>query len=848
MNSKIVIVISTKEVFNVVSGGLKMSGYEPFHYEGPSSLSKINVSNVIAILDVFNNLDSEMVKDFLDYAVFINAKYIYVYTLKERNNPNIVFIKKLINDYKRYKGLKSVVLEIGDVYGKEFSTSGKIGEYLDCFVNPKPLVVENDYNRHFFLHLEDLLNGLVTAVSGDVLGTYALHGRDSILEIELANFVNDLSDIKQEIEYSNTEDSKKLFDIDIVLNILPGWEETISLEEGLLEMFEAYDIPSYISVREEITDEKVKIAQDTLKGKASLAEKRLREKDKIPLSTLYNVYERDKDRNLKTSMKDKRGKILKEESFEPSLGKVKAIIFTAVFVFLVLMSPSFVYAINFTKAKVNVKRSFESFEKKDFQNAKKYSIVAANSVENLSHVPSVVRFGFSLFKLDGPSLGEYVSIMRNGAYLIESSSIALLNETLNDKVLGVSNAATDKADLILYQIGDLEKETGLFRSDLDLYNSVINDNLVVFNSVEPFSELIHSVLGIKREQRFLVVLQDDSVLRANGGRIYEFGILTVENGKAVLEEGVNLDEINSKFDSHGFSPSPTDFKSFSKESFYDVENLALSQDFSINANKWLEVMKSYSNESFDGVVSINSSWLKSMFASDSKVSIKDIVEEKDSLSVDNFFLNVLFGLKDKDIQLFFVDNTFESMVVDNRWSVFPRVFDGDFVYVSDSNIGNSGVEGDIERSVKYQGYDPISDSSYNRKLTLEYKNNGDVGFFNNFEVMVPKDSVLESFKLIDNGEVKDIYRDVLVKSNLRNTTFESDLYIEAGHVLSIEAVYASPRKLLDDGVLNVLFEKQPGVNYSKLLFEFDGGNHDTYEFDKDIEISSPIFRLAKEPS
>lgn len=838
MDSKnIVVIIATQDLFDIVSKDIENAGYKAFHYNGPSSLSKINSKQIHAILDISNNLNEELVKDFLDFAVYVDTKYIYGYKLRDRRVPEVVFIKKLINDYKKFKKLKAVILEIGDLYSPEIVESKKLDEYISSMLKNQSLKVANDEEVHYLLHLDDFIDAIVGIINKDYLGTYSIKNVDDITEVELAHFLNEISDIDYKIEYLNKDLNKKVKDIDLVLNTIPKWEQTVSLEEGLLGIFEHYDIPTYVSVKDELSDEQVKLAQDILGRKANLVkEKPFLEKEDLDV---YEEYERSREEYLSKNKKVK--KTLKDNNFEVKITSPKLFAFAFIFVLVLFSLPSIFYVYNFINAKINIDKAFTSFNDHNFNLANEYSNKSVEYADRLLVLPTPAKIGFLAVGLKAPVLNEIVGVIRNSGLLIEETSLGLSNNTKVSNVLGVSNVSNSREDIVLYQIDVLTSKNGFFENDLESYKKIIKDNQSIFSGAVELNYIVNALSSDKKEDKFLLVLQDEGVLRPSGGKMVELGVLSFNNNELSIEKVFNLNDINNTLLSSGFSIQPTQvINAIPKEESLKFENLLLDPRFAFNAKKVMQVVGSKLKEPFDGVISVNKSWLEKYIEQSSLDGI-----EKGSITKDTLMVDILIGLEDGSIQLFFNDETLESKVLENSWASFIKPFDGDFVYVVDSNIGTVGSDLMVEKNIGYEGYDPINESMYKRKLFLEYINKGEFGYTDNIRVFVPKNAVLKSATLVDNGQSKNIIKDVLVKPLFNGTVFDTDLYVEVSHFVVLELEYESQRSILNEGNLDLFVQKQPGAKYSNFKFYLDGKEIENYKLDEDLNITTPLFRLAK---
>lgn len=838
-DKRTVILIGNKRIFDILSGAFKELNFNLFLYEGPSSLSKINPRDVQSIMDLSNNLDPDGVKEFLDYAVYLEARYIYGYRIEDKGLPTFKFIENLILDYVDYKNLKAVLLELGDLYGDDYIGSSVLREFILSMVSQKPLIIKNESKPHHLIHIEDFASSIMSLITDwNLIGRLGIKSNDPILELELAEFLKELSDIEHCIEYDSDtseviKDAKKLDKLlveDEQINL--NKEPSISLEEGLLELLYSHDIPTYIDKKVEEAEENIRLVQENLAMRAELTSSKGIKVKKDP--NIYDLIKEYKEEAIKTD-----NPVIKKRKFNKSnIAKIISSLFLVIGLFFAIGYIGF-YVFTLNKLVSNTEKSLSSFDKGAFAESIKYGDSAIENATYLENVPLVIDKGLSLLKAK-----ESLRLFLDSAILVKNASLSILAfDNGKNNVLGVSTIRANlDSESLLYQYDIALKSSGMYKREVIDNKDLLSKNAPFISSIEEFTKIFNQVK--KTDGKYIVVLQNTAIPRANGGLIYDMALVNIENGKFIYEKTINMDDINSILElNSSFVMAPEIISRSKKSPYLHVEDANWSPDFSDSAKVIMDMYEKSFGEDINGVLIVNNTWIvRSLgLSSDEKVESLNNFLIGGSLSLSSLMADAVRGFIDKDI-LFYTDKgDIQASLIDNNWSGGIPSYTGDYLYVLNSAVNSN----EVKRSVEYIGYDPVNEKNYVRKVVLKYEALEDVN--ENVRVLVPVNTSLKYATLIDvDGVEKNITKDILTSTVSGNTVFDTDIYIAKGKQLSLELSYETHRNVLGgDNNLTLYVQKQPGENNPLFRISLYGGQYNEYVLDEDKEITIPLYQLLK---
>lgn len=470
--------------------------------------------------------------------------------------------------------------------------------------------------------------------------------------------------------------------------------------------------------------------------------------------------------------------------------------------------------------------------------------------------------------------GELVNKIETGK---EASHVALkLFEDLGNIrqiFLGQSEISEDefskivndfKSTLVFYQ---KQKESGAIPAS---FGKNI-DEIVSFSSatVESWPE----IFGFKGQRKYLILLQNNMELRPGGGFIGSFALATMNKGRLVDFKIYDVYDADGQLKGHIEPPFP--IRRYMEMPNWFLRDSNFNVDFSTSALSSAVFLKEELNETVDGVIAVDLTFVRNLLSVIGEVKVIDYNEVVNSDNLfqvtqkrveDNFFpgstqkknflkslylaiqtklsedttipyLNLLqsvmnsvsekhlmFAFNKKDIQGVFSVNNWGGTLFDSRTKENSV---NDFIGVSEANFGGNKVNYYISRSSSL-----ISSIAANGEITNTYK----ISFKNN----APK-------SLLDKGVYKNYLRFILPEGItisrididgkqqvIREAITEPDLY-EAENFRPPQGLEVYQTQEASKSVLGFLVNVEPEVLREITL---------TYKLKDKIDINEPTLKYS----
>jgi hypothetical protein len=283
------------------------------------------------------------------------------------------------------------------------------------------------------------------------------------------------------------------------------------------------------------------------------------------------------------------------------------------------------------------------------------------------------------------------------------------------------------------------------------------------NELEVLADIYQKAGGFDREQTFLILFQNDMELRPGGGFIGSFGILKTKNGKVSDIQIHDTGVFDGRIPDTQTPPYPMGEMLYIKS--WKMRDSNWSPDFQTNAEKAEYFYKlGQGGENFDGVIAINTNVLNSFLSITGPLKINDypgeynsetailqleyqvekgyqdqgidkgerksVMKEMAGVLVEkahNFTLSqqlemakkIEEHLKNKDIQLYFKNESLEAEAESMNWAGKTRDYSGDYLMVVDANLNSLKSDICIKRKINYSV--DMNGDNPKAKLTLTYE-------------------------------------------------------------------------------------------------------------------------------
>lgn len=410
--------------------------------------------------------------------------------------------------------------------------------------------------------------------------------------------------------------------------------------------------------------------------------------------------------------------------------------------------------------------------------------------------------------------------------------------------------------------------------------SSLSDSMKIFSSTINFWP---DLFGFNGKRTYAILFDNSLNLRSGGGEITSYATFSLEKGRIMGFNIHKTSEANSLLRTR-FEP-PFAIRRYLPSTHWYLKDSNFDVDFSKSAIASANFINSETGLKLDGIISIDSFFIKDMVSFLGGISLpnlsenitsdnlfkqisvnagKDILDQSYQLIFAKIaqdkhlnllsFLNILvksiyekhilFAFSNQNMQAAFSLNGFSSALVDNRMQDSDKI--NDFIGISEFNLGENNINYYITRSLS-QDVSIGADGKISEKVTISFKNSADsiatasANYKTYLRVIVPLDVNIDSI-VIDGKEqkiisaIKDpsVYEkkgfippvglEVEKYNQGKNTIYGFLVNVDAGVVKTINISYFLPKKInISDPELTYSLKifKQPGISFLPYQFSLD---------------------------
>lgn len=395
------------------------------------------------------------------------------------------------------------------------------------------------------------------------------------------------------------------------------------------------------------------------------------------------------------------------------------------------------------------------------------------------------------------------------------------------------------------------------------------------NQARPLIKVLPSLLGESEPKKYLVLFQNDKELRATGGFLTAYSIISIDKGKLTVERSEDIYTLDNTVRSKPQAPAPI-LKYLPNVSVLNLRDANLSPDY-VESMKTLLALYDRAGRGVpvDGVIAIDTNVLVTtikilddqvsasgitfttqidkrcncpqviyvledsiskpvQFIRDDRKgligSLMDAIMNKALSSSPKLYWGPLFQTmlmqtNQKHILFYLFDEDAQRGVEAMNAAGRIMDFEGDYLHINDTNFGGQKSNLFTKHTVE-NAYTIGDDGSIQKTLSITYQNdfppsncNLEAGELclnavlrNWLRIYVPKGSQLVESK---GSQVK-----LTTYEDLNKTVFEGFLTVRPLGQSKFSITYKLPFKLASDSLLPLLIQKQPGTyghNYSVTL-------------------------------
>ena len=425
-----------------------------------------------------------------------------------------------------------------------------------------------------------------------------------------------------------------------------------------------------------------------------------------------------------------------------------------------------------------------------------------NKFEIIRNYQSLLKVGEDVLKLEKNSIGMSQSADLISQAIFKGKEINFSDEL--NKEEGYLVDFENELGLVLARLnGDYSWLPANWRTSLQKQAQELATIKEKLDLVSKGIKILPEMLGLDGKERdYMVLFQNEMELRATGGFIGSYAIMSFQNGH-LLDFKVN-DVYEADGQLKGHVEPPIEIKNYLGEATWYMRDANWNPDFTNTSADIQWFLNEEISKKVDGVIGINLAVAKSIVGVIGEINVPDFKEKitKDNLyeqaeyySESKFFPgstqkasflgtlgNQLFEeikdlktqqqfnlvssivdlLQENEIQLAFNNDEIAKMTADLSWN--GTMYQGkclkencfsDYLFIVDSNFGVNKANYFLTRNVE-QAVD-ISDTSVERTLKINYENTAKSTTFpggdykNYLRVYLPIDVNLSQISLIDNN-------------------------------------------------------------------------------------------------
>lgn len=220
--------------------------------------------------------NTEIVPELIEYVTKSKIPFYFFYNsdsiLDDKSSTDLAI--QLIKKARKYKDFKYSLVETSDIYGQDILTSNVFQTYLEDIIHGTTLYIQDDLRPVNLINQQDLLIGIKKILEETPEKTsYTLINEENLTQIEFTHFLDDLTDLELVIEYEENNEDLSNITTDTEVSYPEGWTPSITLEEGVIEMYKSKGIPvkgDDVEETEEKKEEEILLAQETLQKRSAM--------------------------------------------------------------------------------------------------------------------------------------------------------------------------------------------------------------------------------------------------------------------------------------------------------------------------------------------------------------------------------------------------------------------------------------------------------------------------------------------------------------------------------------------------------------------------------------------------
>jgi len=750
--------------------------------------------------------------------------------------------------YKKYD-MDLRIVRLGELYGPKQPLFGSIGTVLKQVIEEGLIGISGDgLEKENYVYVEDASEAIAKAIlAKNTKGKiFPIAYEKPISLIELAYLLKAVVSKDVKIRFLK---ENHLLDMPVAKNIardnleIISWKPKTSLEEGIRKTLKYHN---FLDVRGEKLFT-LKIVEE--------------EKFSPPAVTLANIMKREKSFIKPPPLKLKKFSFsLKTVSFPK-----KAVLYSALFILAALIVPIILYFSNFYLETANLLKAQSALQAYNVPKAQDYAKKALAHSSFTTRPPLLVSFASNIANKKS-FLNSASHFSKGGTYSSEAiKSFAQAINSLNTPNNSLAHISKTEEFLMLAEAEyTAAKDFKIFNFKArDFLNFIKNYSSEVshIKTVLPF---MPKILGFENPVTYLFLVQNSTELTPLGGALSSLVKITFENGKAtdiVVDDVYNFNSTLSA--SKTAIKIPPDISEYISQNTPKLENVMYIPDFPEASKNIIALYKYTEKKELDAVFAVDLEFVKNLldvtgplFLSYYDATIgEDNIYEKAQFYTEygntpdsqkkNFLSTTAYKIADtlfsegmkansyqflalldsafnkKHILAYFRNNSIQNSFYALNWCGDMPVYNKDYIYAMDTNIGETRSNRDIKKTINYT-IQETADDLYKAHITISFAHTGESnawpgGIYKNlFRLYTPQGAVLTKATYTNKVEVV-VTKDIKAENYKNFTVFPVLMQVGAGETAFLDMYYTLPKFT---SPYNLIIQKQPGVYELPFTFSF----------------------------
>ncbi len=823
-------------------------------------------------------------------------------------DKNSEFLRSLVWDYVQKKKLDGRIVRLGPVYGPGMSLDSMEGlsGFLSSILDGRPLRILGDgVDKLPYLYISDAVDGLIKALfykktSGRV---FKLLGEASHADLELAFVLRSMSNSDLKMTYVDAPKEVSLSFDTLVGEQIPRWEAEVNIKAGLKATLESFGYDTNLHAFKPAKMIEQKLAEDSPRFEAPQKQEIARIPEKKPIKLPKIKVPRVIFRLPKVKLPklgDKfRAKPRGESSIQPApkANTKKYVLFgilvAVLFALIAPLSLTVLFAkqglSSLEEVSLNLSQLQTSSSQESARKAFTNFLQARNSFKQTRWIFRLTGKEATYISLDNTLES---SVYFSGALYRTSKALDPFNsvwevlkpnspDTFADEDFATSvkelTYARKSMDMALANFDQVSPESlpKALQPKITQYGEVLAHSDTLLREVLLIADSLPNVLGLNKEQKYLLLFQNSNEIRPTGGFIGSYALLTLDKGKIrslVIDDIYNPD---GQIDVRKIvSEVPAPIKDFLNEDILHIRNANWSPDFPQTVASIEDLFFKLENRSFDGVIALDLNMVQSLLevtgpiflaAYNEEINSQNLYERaqfhaefdyQEGISEKRSFLTILggklmerlFGLSSdklpefggsivnslgsRSLQVYLKDPVMSSYLSDKKWNGGVVATEGDFLMVVNANLGGTKANYFVKNAYEYSVTSDTRDGLLRSTLQMNYQHNGEDNawpggpYTDYVRIYVPAGAKLTGAKMVRNElEVTDIFGQVVTSGELGKTVFATSFVMQPKETLRVEISYDLPETLsLNKEVKDyaLYWQKQAGTKGDLFRFSFKG--------------------------